>query len=612
MKALLRTSLVCLLSGSLLAQSTDTTTASTAKKPKSTTHRMAHKPAGPTLEQQLKEMRDMLQTQQQQIQQLQSQLSARDRQVQQAQTAAQHAAEQANSAAQKADAAQTTGSDAKTQVVALDSKVSDIKINDQNLTETIQTEQKRVGEIENPSTIHFKGITISPTGSFIEAASVWRQKGEGADINTDFKGIPWNGAPNANLSELNFSGRQSRLALLGEGKIGNYTARAYYEADWLSAGTTSNNNQSNSYTMRQRQLFGQIQSAGGWTFTGGQMWSLATETRTGLDNRTEVLPQTIDPQYHAGFTWARQPGFRITRAFGMKHKFWLGAAVEEAQFALGGGGFNGAITFSQAGDTAGLYNNGGNTAQQNYVYNKTPDFIFKAAAEPGWGHYEVFGIVRTFRDRIYPNATAANAGTAASATGAFNYSTTGGGIGFNARMPVVPKKLDFAIHFLGGDGVGRYGDSTLADVTTRIDGTLSPIRGGSALGGLELHATPKLDVYAYYGGDYVERELYNTNGKVGYGRPAQATTGCNVEVISATGNITSASSTTLPANCSPDLRAVQEFSLGWWYDFYRGPKGRIRQSFQYSYFVKNSWAGTGGSPNATDNMWWTAFRYYLP
>ncbi len=29
----------------------------------------------------------------------------------------------------------------------------------------------------------------------------------------------------------------------------------YYEADWLSAGVTSNNNQSNSYTMRQRQLW---------------------------------------------------------------------------------------------------------------------------------------------------------------------------------------------------------------------------------------------------------------------------------------------------------------------------------------------------------------------
>ena len=58
------------------------------------------------------------------------------------------------------------------------------------------------------------------------------------------------------MSEFYGSGRQSRVALKAVGKIDNMTLTGYYEADWLSAGTTSNNNQSNSYTMRQRQICG--------------------------------------------------------------------------------------------------------------------------------------------------------------------------------------------------------------------------------------------------------------------------------------------------------------------------------------------------------------------
>jgi hypothetical protein len=362
--------------------------------------------------------------------------------------------------------------------------------------------------------------------------------------------------------------------------------------------------------MRQRQIFAQAESASGWTVTGGQMWSLVTETRSGLSNRTEVLPQTIDAQYTAGFSWERQYGMRVTKSF--NKKVYLGASLEMAQTLNVGGGVSGTFTFQQAGNTGGLFNNGGFTSQQNYSYNYLPDFVFKAAFEPGYGHYEVFGIVREFRDRVFPFATAANAGTAPSGVGAFNYTTTAGGIGGNARFAIVPKKLDLGFHILAGDGVGRYGDAGLADVTTRLDGTLAPIRGGSALAGLELHATPKLEVYAYYGGDYLERQLYDGTGLHGYGRTAANTTGCFVSTIAAAGNNTPASSTTNPAGCSPDTRDISEFSGGYWYDFYRGSKGRFRQGFQYSFLNKQTWRGTGGSPTANDNMVFTSFRYYLP
>ena len=37
-----------------------------------------------------------------------------------------------------------------------------------------------------------------------------------------------------------------------------------------------------------------------------------------------------------------------------------------------------------------------------YSFNAMPDVIVKAAFEPGFGHYEVFGILSRFRDRVYP------------------------------------------------------------------------------------------------------------------------------------------------------------------------------------------------------------------
>ncbi len=67
-----------------------------------------------------------------------------------------------------------------------------------------------------------------------------------------------------------------------------------------------------------------------------------------------------------------------------------------------------------------------------------------------------------------------------------------------------------------------------------------------------------------------------------------------------------------PANCTADTKDVQEFTAGYWYDFYRGPAGRLRQGLQYAYFQRNIWSGIGTTPKGTDNMFWTSFRYYLP
>ncbi len=344
---------------------------------------------------------------QSQIQSLKQQLSEKDAQLQQAQqaaAAAQAAAQQAQQAAQQAQQANTTNTEA---VTSLQGAVTDLKTNNASLAQTVQDTQKQTkAAIENPDVIHFKGITLSPTGSFLAAETVWRQRATGGGINTAYSALPLAYAPQYYYSEFYGSGRQSRIAMLGEGKIQSMTMRGYYEADFLSAGVTSNNNESNSYTLRQRQVWAQAELPSGWTFTGGQMWSLATETAKGITNRTENLPPVIDPQYVPGFVWERQYGFRVTKALDTDFsKMWFAISAENAQIPTVSGHnlpFN--FLVGQAGTGGGLYN-----TTANYASSVGPDIILKAVFEPKWkigGHYEVFGLATFMRDRVYPNATA--------------------------------------------------------------------------------------------------------------------------------------------------------------------------------------------------------------
>jgi hypothetical protein len=526
---------------------------------------------------------------------------------------------------------------------------------------------------DSPAAIHFKGVTITP-GGFLAAETVFRNKAIGADINTPFNSIPFPGNSGSQTTEWNASARQSRLSMLAEGKLSNVKLTGYVETDFLGAGITSNNNESNSYVLRLRQGWGQAKWDNGWSITGGQQWSLVTETRKAVDNRSEALPMTIDPQYTVGFSWARQEGLRVAKTFG--DKLTLAASVEESaatatvhgnptitDLSFTNGNQSGVTTptltttvfnnflIGAPGVSSGLYNPTG-----TYAYNKTPDFVFKAALDPGWGHFEIFGVVSTFRDRVFPcyfanggfnNGATPNpnfpdipattcplTGSTNPTLAAFNDSRTGGGIGVNARVPLLSKKVELGFHILGGDGIGRYGTAGLPDSTVRPDGTLALLRNYQTLATLELHPTPKLDVYFNVGGEYSSRASYGfTNlvtgapGTAGYGSPAFRNDGCNVEplpvatpgnppnttgVLGSTGFIPGSLS-----NCAGDARNIIEGTMGFWYRVYSGERGRIQWGPQYSYIVRNTWVGSapGGltsQPHGIDNMLFTSFRYYLP
>jgi hypothetical protein len=549
------------------------------------------------VESQIEELREDMNAQRSQIDALKQQLSERDSELQQAQqsaAAAQASALQAQQAAQTQQGAIETSNQS---VTSLQGAVADLKTTTTAAVTRVQAQQEKLGgEIEHPDELHYKGVTLSPKGSFIEGATVYRSAATGGGINTPFTGIPLQNSDAAQMSEFFGSGRQSRLALKATGKLDNMKLTGYYEMDWLGTGITSNNNQSNSYVVRQRQIWAQAALHNGWSFTGGQMWSLATETSNGMENGTEILPGTIDPQYTAGFVWERQYGFRVTKNFA--NKFWIGAAAENAE-TLNPAGSNlpTNLLIGSAGTGGGLYN-----STANYSFNLAPDMVAKVVFEPGWGHYEVFGIARFFRDRIYPAGT--------SSAGAYNDTTTGGGIGASLRVPMAQKRISFGLKGLWGEGVGRYGDSTIADITLRPDAQIAPLRAFSALGTLEASPTKRLSLYSNYGGDYVYRRYW---GKVGYGSPLTNMSGCGTEPAS--GGSFSPSN---PSNCGGNNKDVQEGTVGYWYNFYDGPKGRLRQGIQYSHFTRNLWSGAGGTTNpgggalGTDNIFETSLRYYLP
>ncbi|MFZ0732533.1 MAG: hypothetical protein WAM79_09430 [Candidatus Sulfotelmatobacter sp.] len=538
--------------------------------------------------------------QQKEIQQLQDQLSRKDQAVQQAQSAA-------TDAASKADAAQSTASQQQQSVTELKNDVSDLKTNVANTVVSVQETQKRVAE--PITTIHFKGITLTP-GGFLAAESAYRTRALGAGLNTPFNSVPMPGASTTNVSEFFGSGRQSRISMLAEGKAGAVDMSGYYEADFLSAGVTSNNNESNSYTMRQRQVWGKAALDNGWSFTGGQQWSLITETKVGLDNRTEALPMTIDPQYHVGFSWARQYGFRVVK--NINNKVWFGFSAENAQATLSSHGNASNFLVGTVGVTGGLYNN-----QSTYSFNPSPDFIAKMAFEPGFGHYEIYGIFSRFRDRVFPcedvssTTTCGGSLTAGpNALGGFNNSKNGGGIGANARWSFNHKHVDFGLHGLGGSGIGRYGTTGLADTAVHADGTLLLVKSLQGLTTLEFHY-PKVDIYFNVGAEYAGRaaDFDPVSGKeVGYGAPLFNNSGCYTETGPGSGGFAPGSL----SNCTADTRVMIEGTAGFWHKIHSGPKGRIQWGLQYSYLDRQTWSGSGFEPHGIDNMVFSSFRYYLP
>jgi hypothetical protein len=477
--------------------------------------------------------------------------------------------------------------------------------------------------MEGPLTIHFRGINITP-GGYAEAAFVRRSRALSADLPTPFNSLTLPGASQTQVPEFFGSARQSKITTFVNGRLKNVDLSSYVSADFLSAGVTSTSTSTNSYTLRLRQAWGQAKFANGWSFLGGQTWSLATENGKGispdddLGRSNDARPKTIDPSYNVGFVFTRQYGIRVTKTFGDKVAFAFAMENAEGTLTTHGNGDN--FLLGQLG-ASNSYN-----TTASYTFNPSPDLIAKAAFDPGFGHYEVFGLYDRFADRVFPCGEVASAATLCggstvagpNALGAYNSSKNGGGIGASARWTIA-NHLVFGLKGLGGSGIGRYAPGGLSDVSINADGTLHLIKNLEGLSTLEWKSK-KLDIYGYGGVEYAQRTASFdpiTGKEVGYGAPLFNNSGCYSELPPA---VNTGFTPTSLANCTADTRALIEGTVGFWYRLYSGPRGRFQFGTQYSYVTRDTWSGVGPSgaghpgvtPEGIDNMVFTSFRYILP
>jgi hypothetical protein len=285
----------------------------------------------------------------------------------------------------------------------------------------------------------------------------------------------------------------------------------------------------------------------------------------------------IEAQYVVGFNWLRTPQIRVVKDF--DKKVWVGLSLESpaAQISAGPGSTQAPpLTVNNPG--AAQLNNGGGA----FSLDPGPDVVAKVALDPGWGHYELFGITRWFRDRA-----------------AFaNQTTNSSGLGGSVLLPLIPKQLDFQASFLVGKGMGRFGSGQLADVTTDNLGHFIALPYKSVLLGVVAHPTALLDLYGYAGTEQLEKR-YNTVGTsfYGYGNPS---------AINNAGCLTESAGT-----CNGATAREYEITGGFWYKFYQGSVGYMQVGVQDQYVKRYVFSGaTGGAPGTGINIAMVSFRYY--
>jgi hypothetical protein len=514
---------------------------------------------------------------------------------------------------QQATAAQVAQTQSQVQEVAASSEAAQDKI--ETIPEQVNV---AIGQLPKPKTdkLYYRGVGIT-LGGFLEAAGIYRSRSEEADVASNYNAIPYSG-PNTGVNpgtsagvghtqELRFSARQSRISGLVEADADPVTHLAMYgEFDFLGAAQTANSNESNSYNLRIRNLYGTVDRTDlGLHFLFGQNWSLVTLNQKGITPRNELTPPQIDAQYVPGFTWARQPQFRV--ADQLTPEFWIAASVENPQTTFAGGttALPAAIKATYQG-SAGSNFNSANTLSLNHI----PDVVAKVAYEPKLFdrqfHFEAFGLFRAFYDREASGiATATNGGITtltASTTGFRNQNVYGGGGGFGMTAQVLPKVLDFQVSGLFGSGVGRYGSVGLPDVTFKYDGTIQPIQESMLLAGVTYHYSKAFDFYAFAGQEQEDKNtsVLNTgagNVGYGYGNGLYNNTGCEGEVTTATA-------------CAGNTHTVEQVTTGFWDKVYSGSFGQLRFGMQYSFTERKAFPGVGGIPSGDENMIFTSIRYY--
>lgn len=432
---------------------------------------------------------------------------------------------------------------------------------------------------ERPSPSFQAGpVIITPSG-FFELTSIYRTRNETADIGSSFGEVPFPSNNNYGTGEFRETARDSRFAVLIQGAFdGPNAVEAYFESDFESAGISSNSNESNSYTLRVRQLgMNWTNTQIGWSVTAGQAWSLATMQRYGLAPRKEDIPLVDDGQYLTGWVWARQPQVRVVKTF--TPQFALGLSLEQPQDVLKGTPPPGTTASNPGGPVL--------NSTVNYSTDIAPDVIVKMAFDPAIGHFEAYSLTRFLHDRA-----PSDPGILSSEG---NHTTVAESVGGGLILPIWPHWVDVHANTLIGHANGRYGSAQLGDATYNTKtGAIAALHEDQASLGLIGHASKTLDFFAYAGFEQQKPayELIPANN-----------TACDTPY----GNLNS-----LPtgATCG-GVGTVRQAAGGFLWKFYQGRLGYVHGGPEFEYVKDTTYTARDGSVGRTNvKMIYLTVRYF--
>lgn len=419
------------------------------------------------------------------------------------------------------------------------------------------------------------GSTKLTLGGFVDLTGYYRSRNENRGTGTGYNSIPFYGpTPQGDTGEFGLSAQQTRLSGKLEAPVGEDSRlTAYVEMDFNNGSGGANSVQSNSYTPRLRHAFG-LYEDGSWQVLAGQTWTLATPFKKGLGAFGTWQPPTIDHNYMVGYTYLRAPLVRAVKTF---DNVSFGVEANMPQTVFGGSAL---LPAGQSVVTAFPGATGFNP-QANYSMNVAPDIVAKAAIDTRFGHLDVFGVARWFRDQV------------TFGTQVRNNDTFGGGFGISAFVPV-GTRADVMGNVMYGSGIGRYGAASLADVTFRSDGSLTTLPQGMGTVGLIGHVLPKvLDLYGFYGWNWIGASYFPGGG---YGNPNFDNRGCFNANAGGVG-------------CAGNNQMLSEWTVGLNWTMLHGRYGTLRSGLQYSNIVRTAYAGFGGTPIAAEDLFMLNLRY---
>jgi hypothetical protein len=569
-----------------------------------------------SLEVEIEELRDLLQSQSKQLQTQNDQLAEQQKKMQTLEdqlTTAKTARE--NLAAAPAPAVAGTSPLASSPVASSPVVLASSASTSAPAAEPVSasTPAAQGGEPDSPLQLRIGSAYITPVG-FMDFTTFVRDHAAGGSIGTSFGSIPYGATAAGNhLSEFRESMQNSRIGFRVDALTHGAHVIGYMEADFLGNVLPQNVAvTSNSSTLRSRLYWVDVQK-GSWEVLGGQTWSLITPGRTGISPLPGNIffTNNIDVNYQAGLVWGRIPELRFVW-HGDSNKVALAVALDNPEQYIGGSSGGGAITLptnlaasatfltpgaasGTAANANGEFNNGNTTLN---VPNYMPDIIFKAAFDPSARvHVEVGGIYRHFRDWNPLTATLATEGTSQV------FDANGEGAFLNLNFAPI-KNLRILTNNYWSDGGGRYIFGQAPDLIVRADGSISPVKSASTVSGFEYTHKNTL-FYGYYGGIYIAKNIAFDPALAGTGTPLK-------------GGYVGYGFPSLNGGAAAGAgqnRDIQEITLGFNQTIWKDAKwGAVNLMGQYSYLLRDPWVvPNNGSPSSAHlNMAFMNLRYTLP